>query len=438
MRPHLDAQMVIMAQSIDTFLREDTKQAHQSNMNAQAKRYSAAIRSISYDDLPYLDELHRSVDNLEFKVYNARGHLIAKSFNAPSTKVHVQQGFSSVMINGEKWRTFRLSTSNKRTILVFHPHHARLYIEETANTKAIMIILMTIPPLGFFLWIIISRSLVSIQETSEEIKQRAHNNLNPIATQNIPIEIKPLIAEINSLFERLHANFMRESRFAADAAHELKTPLAALKTHVQVAQNMQSTEDIHAYLKKIIISVDRASHTIDQLLMLSRTMPDAHMREHAMIKIGPIVTMVIAELAPSALKKNIKLSLDNTLKDDGMIFGHEIALQTLVSNLLDNAIRYSDEEKAISVTLSEINNSYVLSVTDQGPGIPKELRTRVFERFFRVIGTQQSGTGLGLNIVSQIVKLHNGSIELSTPESGKGLCVEVQFPKPQAIHTITE
>ena len=297
---------------------------------------------------------------------------------------------------------------------------------------------MTIPPLGFFLWIIISRSLVSIQETSEEIRQRAHNNLNPIATQNIPVEIQPLISEINSLFERLHANFMRESRFAADAAHELKTPLAALKTHVQVAQSMQNTEDIKAYLKKIIMSVDRASHTIDQLLILSRTMPDAHMREHAMVKIGPIVKMIIAEQVPAALKKNIKLSLGNHLHDEGMIFGHEVALQTLVSNLIDNAIRYSYENTASKITLDEVHKEYILTVIDQGPGIPEDLRDRVFERFYRIIGNQQSGTGLGLNIVSQIVKLHNAKIKLDSPQSGNGLCVKVFFPKPDSIHTQTE
>ena len=434
----INPQMVVMAHSIDTFLQDDHKNFRASSMHAKLQRYSAAIRAIPYDDLPYLEDLHRSVDNLEFIVFNARGQLIAKSNKVPTQHLNIPSGFSSVTIKGEKWRTFKIETHNKRTIRVYQPHQARLYIEETANTKAIMIILLTIPPLGLFLWIIISRSLVSIQDTSKQIRERAYNNLNPIATNNIPAEIQPLIIEINSLFNRLHSNFVRESRFAADAAHELKTPLAALKTHVQVAQSMQNKEDIQAYLKKIITSVDRASHTIDQLLMLSRTMPDVHMREHAIIKLRQVVTMAIADLAPSALKKNIKLAFNNHLQDDGMIFGHEIALHTLISNLVDNAIRYTYEDTEIRILIDENQGQYILSVIDQGPGIAEELRERVFERFYRIIGNQQTGTGLGLNIVSQIVKLHNGDIQLETPESGIGLCVRVYFPKPNAIHTQTD
>jgi len=439
-RPHLDAQMVIMAYSLDAFLHEDIKIYSTPNgLRAKVDHYANSIQAIPYDDQSYLDDLHRSLDNIQFKVYNYRGQLIARSPNAPkASSKDTPLGFGTTTINNEKWRTFKLVTKNNKRIVIYHPHHARMYIEENANTKAIVIILLTIPPLGLFLWVIISRSLVSIQETSNEIKQRAHNNLNPISVSNIPSEIRPLINEINSLFDRLHSNFMRESRFAADAAHELKTPLAALKTHVQVAQSLKKTSEIKSYLEKIILSVDRANHTIDQLLTLSRTMPDVHMNEHVLVKLNQIITFVLAEQAPSALKKNIKLSFSDHLHDDGLIFGHEIALQTLVGNLVDNAIRYSHENTDIKITLDDYNKHYVLSVLDQGPGIPEKLQKRVFERFYRIIGTHQTGTGLGLNIVSQIVNLHKGRIELETPRSGKGLCVRVYFPKQQSIHTDSE
>ena len=437
-RPHLDAQMVIMAHSINAFLHEDiTIYATPRGLHAKVEYYAKSIEAIPYDDQSYLEELHRSLDNIQFKVYNPAGKLIAKSPRAPDATKPIPVGFNSIQISGEKWRTFKLVTSNGNSVVIFHPHHTRLYIEENANTKAIIIILLTIPPLGLFLWIIISRSLVSIQSTSQEIKQRAHNNLNPIPTQNIPREIQPLINEINSLFDRLHNNFMRESRFAADAAHELKTPLAALKTHVQVAQSAKKTSDIKSQLEKIITSVDRATHTIDQLLMLSRTMPDAHLREHVMINIASSVTLVLAELAVTAIKKDMKISFQDNLKDAGVIFGHEIALQTLISNLVDNSIRYSKPNTEITITLDRFKNEYVLSFLDQGPGIPKDLQKRVFERFYRVIGNTQTGTGLGLNIVNQIVDLHHGRIELEPPRTGVGLCVRVFLPTPEDRHTQT-
>ena len=438
-RPHLDAQMVVMAYSLDAFLQDDIRIVSTgTKVDDKVQHYTTSIQAFPYDDQSYLEDLHRSIDNIQFVVHNAKGQMIVRSANAPKTSAEIPSGFSSVRIHNEKWRTFKLTTSGQKTITIFHPHHARLYIEEHANTKAIIIILLTIPPLGLFLWIIISRSLVSIRETTNEIKQRAHNNLNPIPTQNIPLEIQPLILEINSLFDRLHSNFIRESRFAADAAHELKTPLAALKTHVQVAQSLAETSDIRPYLEKIITSVNRASHTIDQLLMLSRTMPDVYMREHELVNLNTAVTMTLAELTPAALKKDITLSLTNQLKKNAVVFGHEVALQTLMSNLVDNAIRYSYPHTSIHVLLSQVKNDYVISVTDQGPGIPEELRARVFERFYRIIGSQQTGTGLGLNIVHQIIGLHQGSIKLQTPPSGIGLCVRVCLPCPPAEHTRSE
>ena len=215
-RPHLDAQMVIMAYSLDAFLQDEAYATkHASGVNARVAHFSTAIQSFPYDDQAYLDELHRSLDNIQFKVFNHRGQLLASSpTKAESRCAYGFQRRRYTKRNGELSSLLLRKTG----VYIYHPHHTRLYIEENANTKAIIIILLTIPPLGLFLWIIISRSLVSIGQASREIKQRAHNNLNPISTDNIPVEIKPLIAEINSLFDRLHGNFLRESRFAADAA----------------------------------------------------------------------------------------------------------------------------------------------------------------------------------------------------------------------------
>ena len=198
---------------------------------------------------------------------------------------------------------------------------------------------------------------------------------------------------------------------------------------------MRTAKDIKGCLDKINqVLIGQ----IIQLLTLSRTMPDVHMNAHALIQLSQIVKQVVAEQAPTALKRDISLSVDDQIAGDSLIFGHEVALQTLVSNLVDNAIRYSPENTTISLILSAIDDRYQLQVIDQGPGIPESLRERVFERFYRVVGTQQTGTGLGLNIVHQIVQLHKGDIQLSTSESGNGLTVTVTLPKPQDIHTVTE
>ena len=157
-------------------------------------------------------------------------------------------------------------------------------------------------------------------------------------------------------------------------------------------------------------------------------MPDVHMNAHTLVPLSQVVKQVIAEHAPTALKRDIALSLNDQLPEDAVIFGHDIALQTLMNNLLDNAIRYSPDQTEIHVTLMADHDEYILEVVDQGPGIPQALRERVFERFYRVIGTQQTGTGLGLNIVHQIVALHKGKITLDSVDGGTGLKVRVTLP----------
>ena len=167
-------------------------------------------------------------------------------------------------------------------------------------------------------------------------------------------------------------------------------------------------------------------------------MPDVHMNAHILIHLNQIVQRVVAEFVPTALKKHIKLSFEAPSDDVCTIFGHEVALQTLASNLIDNAIRYSEADTKVIISLHVHSDDYELRVLDQGPGIPQNLRKRVFERFYRIIGTHETGTGLGLNIVNQIVNLHKARISLETPKNGTGLSVRVFFPKPQDIHMKTE
>ncbi len=428
-RPHLDAQMVVMAYTIDTFLTEDVDNEEiLSKLHQRTANYVHAIQDLPHDDTRYLRALHSSLDNTQFSVYDSQGKRVITSPKAPVVPDRDKTGFWHVHDHDKTWRIFTLYNAQGERIVIMQPHDTRLFIEKNANTQAIVIILLTIILLGLFLWIIIGRSLESIDRTSAELKQRAHNNLEPIATDNIPHEIRPLIHELNSLFHRLHDTFLRESRFAGDAAHEMKTPLAALKTHTQVALNLDDTPAIRSNLEKVLEGVDRATHTVDQLLILSRTMPDAHIKDHEQVDFTKVITDTLASLTPSALKKNIALSFDNQEKNPVFVLGHAVSLGILVRNLVDNAIRYCEADKAVTVLLTLRDQEAVLQVIDQGPGISDEEKPRVFERFFRVLGSKASGSGLGLNIVQQIATLHQATIELHTPKDGIGLDFTVRFP----------
>ena len=433
-RPHLDAQMVVMAFTIDTFLTQDVdNQDILNKLHHRTANYVHAIQGLHLDDARYLRALHTSLDNTQFSVFDAEGRVIASSPKAPLVPERDETGFSHTHYRGKTWRIFTLHNNQGERIVVMQPHDTRLFIEKNANTQAIVIIFCTIASLAAFLWVIIGRSLESIDKTSSELKQRAHNNLEPITVDNVPNEIQPLIRELNSLFIRLRDTFLRESRFAGDAAHEMKTPLAALKTHTQVALNLDDTKAIHSMLEKVSQGVDRASHTVDQLLILSRTMPDAHTKEHESIDFTKVITDTLAALTPPALTRGIMLSYEQSQTPPIFIIGHSISLSILVRNLVDNAIRYSPDDSEIRVHLTQDANQITLDIIDQGPGISLEDRTRIFERFFRVLGSNSSGSGLGLNIVKQIAELHHAQTTLSTPKNGQGLQFSVHFPIPAKL-----
>lgn len=246
--------------------------------------------------------------------------------------------------------------------------------------------------------------------------------------EEIPIEIKPLVAELNQLFTRLKLAFERNKRFAADAAHELRTPLAALKTHVQVALKADTDDDRNKALEKVLESVDRSSHVVAQLLTLSRLGEEEPLTDLRVFDLHKLATEIIAYLASHAIEKNIEIELAPPPQNPRM-FGNDIAIGILIRNVVDNAIRYTPNNGAVKIQILEGENQVIFRVTDTGPGVPIDLRERIFERFYRILGTKASGSGLGLPIVKQITTLHRGTIHLSTPLNGIGLQLDVAFPK---------
>lgn len=226
----------------------------------------------------------------------------------------------------------------------------------------------------------------------------------------------------------LHETFEREKRFAADAAHELRTPLAALKAHAQVALRATSAEERNEALRNVMLGVDRSTHVIQQLLILSQMVPEATQGELLAIHLDKLAAEVIADLAPTAIEKHTEIELIAP-PEISSFQGFPMAITILIRNVVDNAIRYTPEGSSIQVIIRETATTIDLQVIDNGPGIPAELRKHVFERFFRVIGNKAPGSGLGLSIVEQIAELHGAKIVLDVPVSGKGLQVNVFFSK---------
>ena len=208
----------------------------------------------------------------------------------------------------------------------------------------------------------------------------------------------------------------------------MRTPLAALKAQAQVALNTPDLKEKDIALKKVIASVNRSAHVVQQLLTMSRLVPEtSRINDIVKVSLPKITREILALLAPSALEKQIELEFehDENLPD---FFGNSTAIGILIRNLVDNAIRYCKERGEVIVSIYQSKSYIALEVRDNGPGIPPEFRARVFERFFRVLGNKTTGSGLGLAIVRQVTELHGGKIELDTPSEGAGLIVRVLFP----------
>lgn len=412
-QPYLDSQLIRMSSLIE-ILNQSTKASSQ-------------IRS---DLINYLRNTQPITgQKFFFEVWRNDGTLLMKSSDNMPPLRNSTPGFSDKVIKREDWRVYRTKDSHlNANIIVAEQYNLRRQLADDIARSNAHILLIIYPLFGILIWFIISLALRSIARVTSEISHRASTFLEPVQLTEIPSEIKPLVAELNQLFVRLKHAFERNKRFAADAAHELRTPLAALKTHVQVALKTDNENDRQTALKKVIESVDRSSHVVAQLLTLSKLGEEETLTDVKPVNLHKLAIEIIAYLAPNALEKNIELELMPNPRHP-FVKGNDTALGILIRNLVDNAIRYTPPNGAVTVSILDMGNQVVLRVTDTGMGIPPELRERVFERFFRVLGTQASGSGLGLAIVSQIAALHYAEIRLETPPNGIGLQFDVAFPK---------
>jgi two-component system, OmpR family, sensor histidine kinase QseC len=424
----LDTQLVRSSLRMEAFFSDYNDKRNlnviQKRLNAK-KEYTDLTEYESSSDAKKADK-----SMIEFQIWNRHGKLILHSSKAPNIPLSSgKTGLSTLWLNRHSWRVNTVyDAQTDLTIMVAERSNYRQQLENQLTQDSIFIMLVTYPFLGFLIWVIVGRGLDTLKKVALEVRHRAPSNLRPVDLESVPSEVEPLVTELNSLFIRLKEAFGREKRFTADAAHELKTPLAALSTQTQVALRADSTEARNHALLKVLAGVNRSTHVVQQLLTLSRMVPEATINEPMQISLARQAADVAALLAPEAIAKNIDLELI-TPDTSTTILGNATALNILIRNLVDNAIRYTHEDGTVTIDIQENNNQVAFRVIDNGPGIAEELRDRVFERFFRVIGNQTTGSGLGLGIVQQIAKLHHAEINLKTPEKGTGLEVEIIFPK---------
>lgn len=350
-------------------------------------------------------------------------------FNFSSAEAPVQPlsdnepGFSDTTIDGVPWRVYTLhDPANVIVVRIGEPYSVRSDLIGDIAFNLLIPMLIGLPLISVLIWKCVGLILEPLNKVAADIQQRNSSQLEPVSGYSIPNEIKPMINALNRLFYRLDKVIRNERRFTADAAHELRTPLAGLKTQAQIAFKTGDPKKREHAINNIQIGIDRMTHLVEQLLLLARLEPGVSESRFENCNLTLITRDVIADLSPAAIDKNI--NLEYHYNQIIQIYANPYAFTMLLRNLLDNAIRYTPYGGEVDVHVFEDTTGITVRIADSGPGIPWDLRENVFKRFYRARNPQESGSGLGLSIVKQIADLHHAVIHLDD-SSKNGLQVDI-------------
>jgi len=285
-----------------------------------------------------------------------------------------------------------------------------------------------IPLAVILVWLGLTRGIAPLNRLQRILRRRRPSDLSPISTIGVPEEVRPLIVAFNEMMERLEENLHAQQRFIADAAHQMRTPLTGLRMQTELALLETEPEALRSSLQQIAGSAERASHLINQLLALARAESSSE-KIYAVerVDLSALVREVVEELFPRVRAKDIDLGIE-AAEQALAIDGNPVLLRELVKNLVDNAIKYTPVEGQVTVRTTATEFA-ILEVEDSGIGIPEADRERVFERFYRVLGSGEDGSGLGLPIVREIAELHRARVTLNPNPSGRGSLAQVVFPR---------
>jgi signal transduction histidine kinase len=334
-------------------------------------------------------------------------------------------GYADLSLRGEAWRAYGLQTADG-VIQIAQPARVREGLARAAAERVVIPLILLLPiMIGAVAWIV-SRGLLPLRFVTTEVQRRDVRSLAPLSTRNLPLEIEPLVSELNRLLERLQRAFSVQRAFISDAAHELRSPLTALRLQLQLLDRAPDEPARVEARSRLGAAVERAIHLVEQLLALARSEPQEASPGFATVDLSAVAAEGISDAHELATSRQIDLGLDAT--PNLRIHGDPEALRVLVRNLVDNAARYTPPHGSVQVRCCATPDEAVLEVTDTGPGIAPADRERVFDRFYRRAATQESGTGLGLAIVKAIAERHGARIALSEAPGG-GLRATLSFPR---------
>ena len=383
-------------------------------------------------DVEHAPQLHRYERRVAFQIWERGRTLRLHSANAPNVRFSPRdEGFSDAVVGDRRWRVFSSWDPKRRFLVqVGEQRAARDEIAARIGRNLLVPLAFALLGLGALVYLVVSRATRPLANVQTQVAQRDPDNLQPIAVDDCPAEVVPLVAGLNRLFGRVAKSIESERRFTADAAHELRTPIAALRMQAQVARAAADDRERRRALDNVIAGCDRAAHLVAQLLTLARLDPAYVRLEPGPCDLRAVAQSAIGEVAPRAVEKGTEIELEDgppapALGDAGL-------LAILVRNLVDNAVRYSPARTIVRVraTPADARSGPAVIVTDEGPGVPPDELPKLGERFYRAMGSGESGSGLGLSIVQRIAELHHAVVRFEAGAAGKGLRVTVGFARP--------
>ncbi|MCS0581496.1 ATP-binding protein [Massilia pinisoli] len=365
-------------------------------------------------------------DDLVVQVWSPDGVRVFRSASHAHLPQRAVLGFSNVRANGTTYRIFSIQTDTQ-TVQVAQDLAVRRSMASNLALRTLGPIAVMMPILMLVVWWVVSGSLEPVARVRKQVASRQADDLSPVSEAGLPDEVRPLVQELNLLFGRVRTAFDAQQHFVADAAHELRTPLAALKLQVQSLGRSDSPEAKRVAVGRLTAGIERATRLVEQLLVLARqeaSMAGGAPRQN--VDIAGAAKRAVAELASVATAKGIDLGLQRA--DAAAIEGQPDALMILLRNLIDNAIKYTPHGGTVDVSVTVENGAVRVAVEDSGPGIPPAERERVFDRFYRVPGSDAAGSGLGLAIIKSIAERHGATLALGESKRLGGLEATVTFP----------
>ena len=365
-------------------------------------------------------------NDISFQVWDGE-RLLTASYHAPAAPIGAfTPGFDFANFDGYRWRTYtRYDRDAGRWIIVAERSDLRFVLAENVVLESVAPVLIGVPVAGMLIWLVVGFGLKPLQVLSTDLGAKQAKDLSPLPARQTPRELDQVVQSVNGFIERLGAALEREQRFSADAAHELRTPISALKIQLHnLAQEIDTSSEAFVQLQQ---GVDRMQHLVEQLLSLYRSTPDQFAANCRRLDLHALTQELIARLYPLAERKAQTLELEG---ETAFIDGERFALETLIENLVTNASRYTPEGGRILLRLERRPERVCLVVEDDGPGITPADRERVLERFYRAAGSGDgSGCGLGLTIVQHVAELHRASVSVGESSFGHGAAFTVCFPE---------